>query len=690
MRLCGGCGNVELKNRRAKYCSSACRTAALSRIPIPFVGVDGEGVTRENGEHDYVLLSVGDESLTCARGQSRLRWWEIFEFLADHADAYPDACYIGFFLSYDFTHWIRTMSESDARSLLTDEGISARRIKRAINPRPVELVDPHGQAWECDILAMKRFKLRRKGARWIWINDTGGFWQRAFMRVIDPKRWPDGSPVSEEDYALILEGKNRRATAQFDRAMIRYNLAENRALASVTSELDRAFRRSGTVLRRTQWFGPGQVANQWLKRQSAMADREAVRRACGDDILNDITGCAYGGWFEIMAHGHIGRAYEYDLNSAYPWIIAGLPCLLHGRWTRGIGEPPDGDYVAVRGVWYGTSTRSGVAPHRAVNGRILRPGASAGWLWATELYAACAAGFCDGYSIVEWIKYDPCDCPPPLAGIRELYLQRLDVGKNSPEGIALKLTYNSVYGKLAQTVGMPRWSNVVYSSLITSGCRTSILNAIATHPKRASDLLMVATDGVYFRTPHGSLNMSSETLGAWDSREIERLTLFQPGIYWDDSVRAGATSVHSRGVSKTHLTPILSELDDAFASFNGREWPSIEIPIPFSMVTARLALARGKWNTCGRIHGVSHSALCAPDCKGGRRVLNSDPIGKRNPHARLEEGVWRTKPHPFPRYWDPEHPMCASAPYAPMMVGEEEITPDMGIWDDVMSAFHPE
>src|SRR5690606_895113 len=107
------------------------------------------------------------------------------------------------------------------------------------------------------------------------------------------------------------------------------------------------------------------------------------------------------------------------------------------------------------------------------------------------------------------------------------------VGKNSSHGKAYKLIYNSAYGKMAQSIGNPKYSNPIYASLITTGCRTMITHAIATHPKKTKDLLMVATDGVYFRSPHPSLEIDKSRLGAWDESIKRNLTLFMPGIYWD-------------------------------------------------------------------------------------------------------------------------------------------------------------
>ena len=43
----------------------------------------------------------------------------------------------------------------------------------------------------------------------------------------------------------------------------------------------------------------------------------------------------FGGRFEMIQRGFIGKAYIYDINSAYPYAISQLPDLTDGDWYRG-------------------------------------------------------------------------------------------------------------------------------------------------------------------------------------------------------------------------------------------------------------------------------------------------------------------------------------------------------------------
>lgn len=600
--------------------------------------MDGEGVTREDGTHDYVLFSCGEESLVNPDG-SRLEWHQVFAFLYGEFEKRPDAAYVGFFLGYDFTQWLRTLSENRARMLFDKEGIAARkRTGSGGNPIPFPVLarDPSGREWQFDILGAKRFKLRPADAsRWMFVCDTGPFWQTSFVKAVDPKSWETAPVCTPEEYATIVEGKARRSTAGFDDDMIRYNLTENRVLSRLTARLNEGFTAAGLRLRRDQWMGPGQAAQAWLKlieAPTAVEIRDTVPRWALDAAQHSY----FGGWFEIMAHGHVpGETYEYDINSAYPAVIASLPCLLHGVWTKGTGAPPVGRsrYTLLLCEMWGSDRRSGVHPHRVPSGRILRPAFSRGWAWAHELDAAKEAGLIDGVNPLEWATYEPCDCPPPMRAIADLYQRRLEIGKNSVEGKALKLVYNSAYGKFAQSIGSPKYANPVYASLITAGCRTQILRAIATHPDRSDGVVMVATDGVYFRSVHPALDIDANRLGAWDSTVKSNLTLFMPGVYWADKDReriaAGQDpSLKSRGIRASDLAKRVHEIDDAFTLFE--DWPTMTLGVSFAMTSCKQALARGKWDTAGDI---------ATD---GTRTISSRPVGKRGLDVQLEGDLWRT------------------------------------------------
>lgn len=589
-----------------------------------FRGVDGEGITLPNGEHRYVLLGIGDDQIADENG---LQWANVFRFLYEHYES--GVAFVGFFLLYDFTQWLKNLPENRAFMLWTSEGKALRKHRTPHRmPHPVEY-----DGWQFDILGTKRLRLRPKTcdcrvasckckhAPWMYICDTGPFFQTSFLNVIDPKNWKTPI-VSKQEYEIIKEGKKNRKSARLDADMRRYNALENNILERVMGELDNGLREMGIHLPPSKWFGPGQIAQAWLKGRAP--DRDTLKQCVPDWFLESARASYYGGWFETFIHGYIpGIIHEYDVNSAYPDVISRLPCLEHGEYLQGDGLPPAGPdtwltLVHAR-ISAPTGARVGAMLHRDQHGRISRPLNTAGWYWADELNAAIGAGMVEPtVEILEWMQYRPCDCPPPMRDISGLYELRLKVGKNTPLGMACKLGYNSDYGKFAQSIGDPMYGNAIYASRVTSGCRKKIIQAIGTHPAGSDALVMVATDGVYFLSEHPEL-VCSDKLGEWSHEIKTNLTVFKPGVYWDEKTRTALSEnpdevrFKSRGINTKAFAHHLNDIDRVFRGWAqapsvfeldgsvSEQWPIVEYRTDFAMVTCLQALRRGNWDLAGAV-----------------------------------------------------------------------------------------
>jgi hypothetical protein len=748
------CGRTSASKHKAKRIRS-------SKNDYEFVGVDGEGVDRPDGSHDYVMLSVGDRTLT--NGGRHLELTQIFTFLYETFLEKRTAIFVGFFLGYDYIQWLKMLPEERAWLLLTDKGIIKRKSLRQsrLNPTPDPVV---WNGWEFDLLAGRRLKLRphkhhksdfngdcrnrtcdwqwdplnenpaedpvghlteipegtigeeiedwdeffgiapsrlhsvgntsRESVYpWMYICDTGSFWQQSFLSVINPESWGTEPVCTSEEYDTIVEGKADRGhvygigdTSYLDE-MSRYNTLENEILGRVTSRLNKGFMNERIPIKigKADWYGPGRAAQLWMDMlHDTCADEMAVlSNRARLRILGSISGqeipreneqgilnadvymsmptwfreaaqdSYYGGWFEQFMHGHIGDVWEYDINSAYPHIIASLPCLhtegMHnGTYQKGTGEPPRTGYVLIYGTIKGSNPYIGAMPYRNKDGLISRPHITRGWYWQHELDASKAAGLVDRVEVEQWVAYVPCDCTPPFnpsdIGISSLYQLRLDFGKNTPQGKSAKLVYNSAYGKTAQSIGNPKYSNPVYASLITAGCRTLILESIASHPGKSACVSMVATDGIYFTSPHPCLTLDSTKLGAWDETKKVGMTQLMPGVYWDDFTRerfksGKSVKLKSRGVSARDLVKEIGRLDRMFAeqafvleAGGEYQWPVIRFQTGFLLDSTKNALARGKWDTAGK---VTH---------GAERSISAAPMTKRDPNPYIEDGYIRTRP----------------------------------------------
>lgn len=627
-RVCEGCGQeYSVRDERQRRCRNGC-SRYKGAAAVRFVAIDGEGLGANPS--CYVLLGVGDKQIENING---LTWQECFRFLYERFEREGrGVAYVGFFLGYDFTQILKTLPEDTAWMLLTSEGraLRAHRVKGK-EPHPVQL-----DGWQFDILGMKRLRIRPKRcmcrnatcackgkAPWMYVCDAGGFWQTSFLNVINPKGWMDPI-VSFEEYEKVRDGKEKRGIAELDDEMREYNLLENELFQRAMSELCKGFESLGIHLTPKQWFGPGQAASNWMR--GKLPGRETWLEGIPGWYLGAARESYFGGWFEVMCHGYLkGKTHEYDVNSAYPSIIAKLPCLLHGEYTRGTGIPRNvsrDDLCLVKGRFripgfnknVGGQSKSGRQTigsmlHRNTDGSICRPSITEGTFWWSEIQSAQRAGLIGRIAeadVREWYIYRPCECEPPLKGMEELYDERLRVGKESPLGKGAKVAYNSAYGKFAQSVGNPRFGNPVYASRITSGCREMICDAIATHPEGQRAVAMVATDAVFFLTEHPGLEISNK-LGEWGHVERENLTIFKPGVYWDDETREQVRNgdkpkFKARGINAQAFAEELWRIDYGFQQWGSggvNEWPDVVFQTDFSLISALQALRRRKWWLAG-------------------------------------------------------------------------------------------
>lgn len=687
-RECASCGkSFDPVDSRQLRCTPNCRRGRNLAGPVSFTAVDGEGLGADPSR--YVLLGCGQEQLSSRHG---LHWKECFEFLySRYIAAAPGTAFVGFFLGYDYAQILKTLPEDRARMLFTTAGQALRKHKvPGKEPHPVEY-----DRWQFDILGSKRLRIRPKRcncvnatchcdgkASWMYLCDVGPFWQTSFLNVIDPSVWPTPI-VTPSEYALIKEGKENRSSAVLDADMMRYNRLENEILERAMTALNVGYESIGIHLTPKEWMGPGQSAAKWL-RPRIIKSRELFAGSTIPLWYRDAARQSYfGGWFEDMMHGHIpGVSHEYDINSAYPAAIATLPCLLHGRYSHGEGTPlvDPGDLCLVRArVWTrhpatprlrGSHDYVGAALHRLPNGNITRPLVTEGWYWWSELEAARRAQCITGMEVYEYANYTPCECPAPFREIAALYEHRLSVGKDCPEGKSCKLCYNAMYGKFAQSVGSPPFGNPIYASRITAECRTAILEAIRTHPLGVRGVIQVATDAVFFLTPHLSLTIGSG-LGEWSHTPRAGLTIFKPGVYWDDNARAMVSAgespkFKSRGVNAAELGRHLTAIDDIFTSFGNSApsldsplWPSIDFHTSFAMVSPLQALARGNWTLCGI---MERDPVTGTPGKTLRQ--NATPASKRTaPWYDADFHVLRTQPHDV--LWDDSVRdfLCTSTPY---------------------------
>lgn len=453
--------------------------------------------------------------------------------------------------------------------------------------------------------------------------------------------------LTDEEREVIAKGKANRALnlTRSERAegwdeVAYYNMKENELCERLMHKFYNTVNATvgGGLTHKID--GPGCIAAHWLKNQqeasaygvsddgqripaksrldlretSALLESDQVADLLDADGYAWVNAAYFGGWFETFSMGFVPNVCEYDLNSAYPAIIRDLPSLRDAevRWTTdgrdALAAIRNGSIVFADVSIYGASNRIGPAMYRRGD-EVTRPQSSRTIIEGQELLASRRAGL---VKRVDWHRaliIKPTRENKPLSAIADMYEERLRIGKNNPTGLAIKLIVNSAYGKLAQSVGSPRFANPVYAALITARTRSLLLDAIATHPNGIEDVVAVATDAVFFRTPHPSLNISPTELGAWDVETFTNAWFLKSGIWgstndeggdmlkfeWDAKTRGYSARSFAEAM-ESEILPRISRMHET------KTWDTSEsftVKDSFSMKSIPLAIAQGRPQDAG-------------------------------------------------------------------------------------------
>jgi len=543
-----------------------------------FRGVDGEGGTVDEegtlfgSRHQYLSLRCGPYLLDTGKP---LSWKECFAFLADLQK--KSIIYVSYFFDYDITMMIRTLPRKTAAQLLNRHLRGSEEESGNKFTRPVTY-----EGFEFDYLPHKEFKVRRiTQAHWTIISDVGQFFQSSFLATLI--KWGIGT---DEELEMIRKGKSMRASfAETDDEIRAYNALECVLLEQLMTDFRQVCKETGYVPKK--WQGPGHLASAMLEAHG-VPRRESIPILANKDFYNLALAGYYGGRFETTAAGPVRTPiYQYDINSAYPAILKTLPCLIHGSWKQSKTRP-------VSGLWFGNIYFNHDAPRylynlpfRLKNGNIQFPKEGNGVYWSTEIEAAERAGTNIEYKS-GWVYEPHCNCQW-FSFIDSYYQQRLALGKTT-KGYVLKLAGNSIYGKIAQSIGYAPYANPVWAGLITAGCRAMLIDA---YSQAEGQCFMLATDGLFMSC---KLDLPiSNKLGEWDETvHPDGMFIVQPGIYFISD------EIKTRGVEHGRIQGMRDVFEQQFSKFYESHGIDHTVSVPVTnFITARQAIVRNKWQLAG-------------------------------------------------------------------------------------------
>lgn len=681
-----------------------------SRPVKPFAGVDGEGGTVQ-GFHRYVLLRAGEHVLTEPEPKhvgmfpsvgSGLAWHDILDWLC-HLPV--DKEYVSFYFDYDVTMILRQCKPSQIKNLVL-KGFG--RIGNDMDGWWFVHYRPRSEVTACpavrDPSAPNGWASDPSRGHFIRISDTSKFFQCAFMKVIT-----DWQVCTVEELEFIGHGKESREVFQFidsdERAEVtEYNHMECVKLCEVMDQ----FRAACDIaeLRPARWQGPGYLAKAAF-RKYGVPRRKNWEERIPKEITIAGTSSLYGGWFECSQFGPVpgiigperspgqlgylarfdNLIVEDDLKSAYPWAATYLPCLRHSRFEK--RTPRDGEYALqfAEVTYDGYSDENGYIrkpdgtydldfpyymglPHRDKTGRVCRPLHTTGWYWNFELNEARHQNVNVHESYV-WVSDCRCDSFGFIHDLFELRQELERTHKN--RGKPIKLGLNSLYGCLAQRVGSRPFTNHVAASFITAFTRARLMRTIHEHScerglQCGSNVVMVATDAIFFQGDPGFGEKKTDELGAWERKEHRNgIFVVQGGVYWP---RGESAESKTRGVPQNIIRAHQTDFETSYRRMveSGRT-------IDGDVTLTRRLLADGSTAPCKRFIGIREGVHRNLPYTGRfepfERTLGFSWASKRNVHPRMNTRQGRRTDQPtwtVPRaVYDP-----LSTPYDKIL---ENVTP---------------
>lgn len=520
-----------------------------------FLAWDGEGLQLGDTQVYGLLANSNGDYLIDVEGLSTQK---CLDFLT--SDKYTkNTINVCFGASYDVNMMLRDIPELLLRQLhkgnrfvCWDRYELEYRPRKSFTVRKFKVEERNGKIYRCFDHKKKKYIFERVVTLW----DCFGFFQGKFVKVL--REWTQGTEYEQtykEAISDIENGKQKRGQFSQDEVesfVLPYCLTECRALEDIMHILHRYLQEANLVLSR--WDGAGAIAAALLKREGI---KKHIRigaklevEAYPQSVIEASEFAYFGGWIEAYYIGNIDKSiFHYDLISAYPSANVELPSLTMGHWeTIKIGN-----MLPIREIqklmdsfpsyWVGHVEWSngplyGPGPFSWRNrlGTVTRPVQGRGWQWSPEILAVMKLFPRLNLKIGDIHFFVPDEnCVKPFLFIKEIFELRKKL-KSEGKGVQIvyKLAINSVYGKLAQSLGYdlerdlkPPYHCLIYAGLITSITRAKILEAVMQSPL---SIVSIATDGIYSMKP---LDLDVGTnLGQWEFTEHESMTLVQPGFYW--------------------------------------------------------------------------------------------------------------------------------------------------------------
>lgn len=495
------------------------------------VAWDGEGANLDDGRHVYNLLANSDGVRIINHGG--LGTEEILNFFIKYGD--PRAINVIFGGSYDVNMLLVDIPKETLEILWVEGNCFWKNWRIYYTNRKKLTVQKFIRSSSGHVYNKVSFTL--------W--DVLGYFQRSFVSAC--RLWLGDLPILDEIEAMKLQRSVFSVEGIQD--IIDYNDKECQLLVQLMVTLFDALDVADIQL--VRYDGAGSIAAAMFAKNDVVLHKGKP----SDQALLDAQYAYSGGRIEAMKIGNAENleVYRYDINSAYPAQMVGLPSYAGATWWP--SEEWDGDNNALVKVrWHFDNPRPFYPLwYREHDGTILYPRWGYGIYWGSEVHNLVNYAEESDYEILGCLNVSLANQGKPFDFVREAYATRLAFKKAGlMANEALKLGINSLYGKTAQQAGfrkgrIPTYHHLLWAGQTTSGTRAALYRAAMQKPEA---VIAFATDAILSTEP---LDLPiSDKLGEWTHDKFYGITIVQPGVYWLKN-EEGYWSEKYRGFDKGSL-----------------------------------------------------------------------------------------------------------------------------------------
>lgn len=569
--------------RKPRDAIKAKQTALERFRQLTFCAWDGEGIGHPRNRYVMLQNSRG----VCLEGHD-LTSEQIFECLLEQR-ADKRTVHVVYGGVYDFTHWILGLPDELKRQIHETGTATWKQYTVLYTPRKSFRLEDRSRWVERhrgeSAAAWRQRNLPNRREIMVW--DVIGFFQSSFLTAI--RKWDVGTL---EQHYWISQMKLKRG--QFDEAAHREILAYNNLECELLEALMRKLHRllltnpiasetaNDVWLPLKRWDGAGAVA-------AAIYRKEGVQEHVGSSVEADLMGrpfsnwhyrdkqeqsdieyalrCAYfGGRIECFQRGRANApGYDIDIVSAYPAAMRDLPSFAAGgrwHWTDSFDANAFGVWQT---EWHCQAHAIYPLPYRTHTGGVLFPAAGKGWHHTIEV-ATAMADKRNRVVVTGGYVWRPSTEVRPFAFVDAYFRTRKELQrKGDAAEKVIKLGLNSLYGKMAQTLGStlesfpcpdargirqcrtesveqyiddcamdkiflrtPPFFNLAWAGAVTAHCRATVYRECM---PRESEITMIQTDGM-FGVGNAPSYSSTGELGSFDVVLYDDAIIVQAGVYY--------------------------------------------------------------------------------------------------------------------------------------------------------------